>query len=245
MIEDMSRTARGLLRGLDRAALATALPASPEGHGGQGSAAWPYASLVLVAVDHDLSPILLLSDLAEHTRAIAAESRVSLLFDGTGGLDQPLTGARITLLGRIERTTDPRLAQRFLARHPDAAMYAGFKDFHFYRVVPERAHLVAGFGKIRWLEASELLPAMAPGLTDSEAGIVSHMNEDHAEALQLYAVKLLGLPGGAWRMTGIDAEGIDLRRAGQVARLPFDAPLANAGEARKTLVALVGRARAA
>jgi len=124
-------------------------------------------------------------------------------------------------------------------------MYAGFKDFRFYKVVPERAHLVAGFGKIRWLEASELLPAMAPGLTESEAGIVSHMNEDHADALQLYAEKLLGLPGGDWRMTGIDAEGIDLRRAGQVARLPFDVPLANAGAARKTLVALVGRARTA
>ena len=239
MIEDMSRAARALLRGLDRAAHATALP------GSEGGAAWPYASLVLVAVDHDLSPVLLLSDLAEHSKAIAAESRVSLLFDGTGGLDQPLTGARVTLLGRVERTADPRLSQRFLARHPDAAMYAGFKDFRFYKVVPERAHLVAGFGKIRWLEASELLPAMAPGLTESEAGIVSHMNEDHADALQLYAEKLLGLPGGDWRMTGIDAEGIDLRRAGQVARLPFDVPLANAGEARKTLVALVGRARTA
>ncbi len=243
MIEDMSRTVRDLLRGLDRAALATALPLPPEG---AGRAAWPYASLVLAAVDHDLSPVLLLSDLAEHARAIASDGRVSLLFDGTAGLEQPLTGARVTLLGRAERTTDERLGQRFLARHPDAAMYAGFKDFHFYRVALERAHLVAGFGKIRWLEATDLLPVPVPaGLAESEAGILSHMNEDHTDALQLYAQKLLGLPGSDWRMTGIDAEGIDLRRAGQVARLPFDAPLASAAEARKVLVALVGRARAA
>ena len=80
---------RDLVRGLDRAALATALP-RPERW-----ATWPYASLVLVAVDHDLSPILLLSDLAEHTKAIAADPRVSLLFDGTGGLVQPLTGPRV------------------------------------------------------------------------------------------------------------------------------------------------------
>jgi putative heme iron utilization protein len=241
MIEDMSRTVRALLRGLDRAALASALPAGP---GGEGGAAWPYASLVLVAVDHDLSPVLLLSDLAEHTKAIAADSRVSLLFDGTGGLDQPLTGARVTLLGRAIRTTDERHRQRFLSRHPDAAMYAGFKDFHFYRVALERAHLVAGFGKIRWLEAAELSPVQSPGLAESEAGIVSHMNEDHADALQLYAEKLLGLAAGDWRMTGIDAEGIDLRRGGQVARLPFDVPLATAADARKVLVSLVGRARA-
>ncbi|MDP1967536.1 MAG: DUF2470 domain-containing protein [Reyranella sp.] len=237
----MSRTVRALLRGLDRAALATALPATPAGDGG---AAWPYASLVLAAVDHDLSPILLLSDLAEHTMAITADSRVSLLFDGTTGLDQPLTGPRVTLLGRAARTTDERLGQRFLSRHPDAAMYAGFKDFHYYRVALERAHLVAGFGKIRWLEAADLLPVQSPGLAESEAGIVSHMNDDHADALQLYAEKLLGLTAGDWRMTGIDAEGIDLRRGGQVARVPFDTPLASAAEARKVLVSLVGRARA-
>ena len=104
---------------------------------------------------------------------------------------------------------------------------------------------IAGFGKIRWLEAGELrLVPPAAGLPESEAGIVRHMNEDHADALRLYAQKLLGLPGGDWRMTGIDAEGLDLRHAGQVARLPFDAPLASAAEARKVLVALVGRARA-
>jgi putative heme iron utilization protein len=90
---DPSRDVRELIRSQDRAALATALP----GNGG----AWPYASLVLVAVDHDLSPILLLSDLAEHSKAIAADPRVSLLFDGTAGLAQPLTGPRVTLLGRV------------------------------------------------------------------------------------------------------------------------------------------------
>jgi len=235
--DDMSRTVRELLRGLDRAALATALPGA--------TGAWPYASLVLAAVDHDLSPILLLSTLAEHTRAIQADDRVSLLFDGTAGLDQPLTGPRVTLLGRATQTADERLKARFLARHPDAAMYAGFKDFSFYRIAPERAHLVDGFGKVRWLDISELAPSSAPGLREAEAGIVTHMNEDHADAVQLYAGRLLGLPGGNWKMTGIDVDGIDLRQAGQVARLAFDSPLAAATEARKVLVALVAKARAA
>src|SRR5258708_8193624 len=234
MTDDMPRAVRDLVRGLDRAALATALPVQ--------SGAWPYVSLVLVAADHDLSPILLLSDLAEHTKAIAGDDRVSLLFDGTHGLDQPLTGSRITLVGRAVRTGDPRLGRRFLARHPDAEIYAGFKDFHVYRVTVERAHLVAGFGKIRWLGAGELKAVLARGLAESEADIVAHMNQDHADALQLYAGKLLGLPGTDWRMTGIDAEGIDLRRKGpgttRMARLAFDAPLGDAAEARKALVGL-------
>lgn len=233
--DDMPRTVRGLLRALDRASLATNLPGEP--------AAWPYASLVLVAVDHDLSPILLMSDMAEHTKAIKADDRVALLFDGTAGLDQPLTGPRATVLGRAERTADERLKARFLARHPDAALYAGFKDFGFYRIAVERAHLVGGFGKIRWIDGAEFAPPQAAGLAEAEAGIVEHMNADHADAVQLYAAKLIGLAGDGWRMTGIDSEGIDLRRAGSVARLAFDVPLQAASEARKVLVALVGKAR--
>lgn len=239
MIEDMSRAVRALLRGLDRAALATALPAL------EGGAAWPYASLVLVAVDHDLTPILLLSDLAEHSKAIAAESRVSLLFDGTGGLDQPLSGARVTLLGRIEQTIDPRLARRFLARHPDAEMYASFKDFHFYKVAPERAHLVAGFGRIHWFGADALLYPPAAALCESEPGIIEHMNTDHADAVQLYATRLLGRDGDGWTMTGIDPEGADLRRGGVVLRLPFAKAVTTAEEARVELVRLVKQVRSA
>ena len=235
---DPFRDVRELIRQCDRAALATALAAD----GG----AWPYASLVLVAVDHDLSPILLLSDLAEHTRAIAADPRVSLLFDGTGGLAQPLTGPRVTLLGRAEKTDDERLKRRFLRHHPDAELYAGFRDFNVYKLSLERTHLVGGFGKIRWIEPAELLAVPAlPELAAAEEGIVTHMNDDHADAVQLYAAKLLGLAGEGWRMTGIDCEGLDLRQAGDVARLAFDQPLRAAAEARQTLIALVQRGRAA
>ena len=238
MTSDPFRDVRELIRRCDRAALATALP----GDGG----AWPYASLVLVAVDHDLSPILLMSDLAEHGKAIATDSRVSLLFDGTAGLAQPLTGPRITLMGRASKTSDERLKQRFLRHHPDAAMYAGFGDFNVYKVTLERTHLVGGFGKIRWIDPRELLavPALTE-LAESEEGIVAHMNGDHADAVQLYAAKLLGLPGTGWTMTGIDAEGVDLRQGGSVARLAFELPLRAADQARQTLVALVQRARAA
>jgi putative heme iron utilization protein len=228
-----------VIRRGDRAALATALPQA------DGEGAWPYASLVLVAVDHDLSPILLLSDLAEHTKAMAADPRVSLLIDGTGGLAQPLTGPRVTLMGHAAKTDDERLKQRFLRRHPDAGMYAGFRDFNFYKVSLERTHLVGGFGKIRWIEPAELLAVPPlPDLAASEEGIVIHMNDDHADAVQLYASKLLGLSAQGWTMTGIDQEGIDLRQGGNVARLPFDFPMPAAEEARRMLVALVAKARA-
>lgn len=242
MTDDLPHLVRELVRGRDRAALATALP------GPAGQAGWPYASLVLVAVDHDLSPILLLSDLADHSKAIASDDRISLLFDGTAGLDQPLTGPRVSLLGRARRTDDSRLKRRFLAHHPDADLYAGFADFKFYRVAVERAHLVAGFGKIRWLSATELadthLAQSLAAFATAEEGILAHMNADHADAVQLYATRLLGHPAGDWKMTGIDAEGIDLRCGGMVARLAFETPLGAPAQARTALVALTAKARA-
>jgi heme iron utilization protein len=243
MTDDVPHLVRELVRGRDRASLATALP-DPAGQAG-----WPYASLVLVAVDHDLAPVLLLSALAEHSKAIAADNRVSLLFDGTVGLAQPLTGPRVSLLGRAARTDDERLKRRFLAHHPDADMYAGFGDFKFYRVAVARAHLVGGFGKIRWLSAGELVPAMlqaplaAVGAAEDE--IVAHMNADHADAVQLYATQLLGLASGDWKMTGIDAEGVDLRCGGTVGRLAFETALTAPEQARAALIALVTRARGA
>ncbi|MCW5748503.1 MAG: DUF2470 domain-containing protein, partial [Alphaproteobacteria bacterium] len=184
-----------------------------------------------------------MSTLAEHSKAIAADPAVSLLFDGTAGLAQPLTGPRLTVLGRARRSDDTQVRRRFLARHPDAALYADFGDFHFYRIEVVRAHLVAGFGRIRWIEAAELLPVPPPALAASEDDIVSHMNHDHAEAVDLYATRLLGRGGAGWRMTGIDAEGCDLRREGEVARLSFASPVHDAETARAALVALVRQAR--
>jgi hypothetical protein len=223
--------ARHLVRSLDRASLATSM----EG--------WPYASLVIVAADHDASPLLLLSRLAQHTKNLEQEPRVSLLYDGTAGHEDPLTGARITVLGRAARDERPAAKERFVARHPSAAIYAGFGDFGLWRVQIERAHLVAGFGTIHWLEVDDLLRTAEPALVEAEAEIVRHMNEDHAEAVELYATKLLGRTGGGWRLTGVDPEGADLRRGGEVARLDFSRPVRDAESARAELVRAVKEAR--
>jgi putative heme iron utilization protein len=231
-----AQQARAVMRGVDRAALATlARPGTPE-------AGAPYASLVLVALDHDASPLLLVSQLADHTKNLQVDGRVSLLFDGTAGLAEPLTGPRVTVHGTAAPTDDTRLRARFLARHPGAAMYADFRDFGFWRVAPARAHLVAGFGRIHWIDSVSLEPSAA--LAAAEPGIVAHMNHDHTDAVQLYATKLLGRTGGGWTMTGVDPEGIDLRREGEVARLPFARPVLDAEAARAELVRLVKHARA-
>lgn len=229
---------RELMRRAGTAALATRLA------GGDGGD-WPYASLVLATVDHDASPLMLLSDLADHTRNIKADPRVSLLFDGTGGREDPLTGARASVLGRAEVVDDARAKARLVARHPSAEIYCDFADFKLYRISVVRAHLVAGFGRIHWIEASELLydASGAGALAAAEAEIVAHMNGDHAEALQLIARHLLAEDGEGWRMTGVDPEGADLRLGGRLARIAFDKPVADAEACRVELVRLTKRAR--
>jgi putative heme iron utilization protein len=238
---DRGQLCRRLMRRQAHGVLATSLA--------QGAQNQPYASLVALACDHDVSPLLLLSDLAQHSRNIAADHRISLLFDGGGevapGVD-PLAQPRLSLLGEAVRSDEPSLLERFVGRHPSAGAYAGFGDFHLYRVTIGRGHLVAGFGRISWVEADELRFSADPqALTAAETGIVAHMNADHADAIDLYATRLLRRTSGGWRMTGIDPEGIDLRREHETARLDFTAPVLDPLTARKALVALAAEARAA
>ncbi|WP_042690530.1 HugZ family protein [Azospirillum sp. B506] len=236
--------ARRLMRACDRAALATAQrPADDRAGTDSDAAGWPYPSLVLVAFDHDGSPLLLLSTLADHTRNLLVDGRVGLLFDGTAGLAQPLTGARLSVLGRAERSDDPVHRARYLRRHPDAAFYAGFGDFAIYRVAVERAHLVAGFGRIHWLSAAELdLPAAAPALATAEEALLDRLNgEGYGSKLApaTDAERIVTSDGESWSLTGLDPEGCDLRRGGYVARVDFEQRIHDPESAKLTLDRLV------
>jgi hypothetical protein len=224
--------ARRLLRAADRAALATSLA----GRQPVGAEAWPYASLVLLACDHDAAPLLLMSDLAEHSKNIAADPRAALLIDGTAGRVDPLTGPRVTVLGTVERTDDSRLKARFVARHPSAALYADFADFHLYRVTVTRAHFVAGFGRIHWIEAADFtFNTGAAALADAEENLIQQLGKQADRLAQLAT----GRRAEGWRVTGIDPEGVDLRREGAVARIEFSAPVATADALTATVDGLL------
>ena len=237
MTDDTGRraaAARRLVRGARTATLSTRLAED-------GS---PYGSLVLAACDQDARPILLISTLAEHTRNIAADDRASLLFDGTAGREDPLTGPRLTILGRAVLSDSPSHRARFLRRHPGAAAYVDFADFAFYRVAVDRAHMVAGFGEIQWIERPDLGfdEAASAAIGAAEADVLAHMNEDHAETIALYARKLAGEADGPWRMVGCDPEGIDLRLSGRLVRLDFAATVRTPDEMRKALMGLADAA---
>ena len=229
--------ARGLILGGRSGVLSTTF---------RGKESWPYGSLVTYAPDVDGSPIFLFSTLSDHTNNLAKEPKASLLVERASRLKNPQQGPRVTILGTVKPTKSPRHKKRFLARHPGAARYAGFGDFGFYVMTPERLHLVGGFARAQWLKASEAQPtkAAARAIAQAEDGIVDHMNADHADALDLYANVLLGRKGTGWCVVSCDPWGLDLMRNDLPARLDFDAMVRDAGAMRTMLVDLVKRARA-
>jgi putative heme iron utilization protein len=233
---DPKTATKTLLREGLTGALATLMPGSGD----------PYCSLVNVATASDGAPLFLLSTLAIHTRNFLADPRASLMIDERKDGD-PLQGARIMLMGTVAPADDAAARRRYLARHPEAEQFAGFKDFGFYRMTLSRAHLVAGFGRIVDLKPHDVLTDMsgADTLLEAEAGAVAHMNADHKDALRLYATKLLNAGDGDWRCTGCDPEGVDLRLGRVGLRLRFPQRVTGPGPLRAMLRELAEQARAA
>ena len=199
----------------------------------------PYASLVNVASDVRGCPLLLVSALAWHTRNLLADPRASLMVAELPGQGDALTGARVTVMGRLERTADAAVRRRYLARHPAASLYAGFGDFAFWRLEPARAHAVAGFGRIETLSADEVFPS-ADEMAELEDSAIAHMNADHADAVQRYAEHLLHASPGGWSVAAIDPDGADLLRGEESLRLEFEQPVYT-GEALRAEFARLGR----
>ena len=203
----------------------------------------PYASLVNVATDVRGYPLILVSTLAWHTRNLLGDARASLMVAELPPSGDALTGARVTIMGRFEKVADPQITRRYLARHPAAEMYAGFGDFAFWRMSPDRAHAVAGFGRIETISADEVFPS-ADEMVALEEGAIAHMNEDHADAIQRYAEKLLGAEPGGWTIAAIDPDGADLRRGeAETLRWPFPAPVYTAAALRSLLANLGAQTR--
>lgn len=229
---DAGFEARRLVRGAVSATLATQADGQP------------FASLVTPAAAPDLSLLLLLSSLSEHTRQLRAEPRCALLFTGEAAEANPQTAPRVTVTGLAEPVPEaevPALKARWLARHPYAALYADFADFALWRVAPGGALLVGGFARAVRLRLADLLPdpAAVAALVAAEAGIVEHVNTDHADAVAAIAEGLLGpAQAGAepWRMVAVDVDGADFSAGDRVCRLHFSRAVSSADGVRSELV---------
>jgi putative heme iron utilization protein len=211
----------------------------PKGH--------PYGSLVTTAFEAG-RPVFLISELAEHTRNLRQDPRASLLIAENVALD-PLANSRVTLLGRCAPVAAPEAARAaFLARHPDSAYYADFKDFAFWQLDVESVRYIGGYGRMSWVQSEAWHGAEPDPIAPDALGILGHMNEDHADAMPLYCRAFSrAVDTTAASMTSIDRYGFEMSAitaAGpRPIRLAFPEPIATKDEARKALVALLHEAR--
>jgi putative heme iron utilization protein len=209
----------------------------------------PFSSLVNVATDADGSPLILVSRLSTHTANIEVDPRASILLASAGKGD-PLAHPRLTVLGTFA-SIEPdapgavRIRRRFLSRHPKARLYAGFADFRFWRLQILSAHLNGGFARAADLKAGDVMTDLAGAseIVEIEESAVEHMNADHRDAVRLYATKLSGQTDGAWEVTGIDPDGLDLALGDRMARIAFAERVTSGLALRKTLAEWGHRAR--
>lgn len=230
------RQAKTLLRTERSGALAVLDPATGA----------PMASRVALATDQAGAPTILISQLSPHFASLEADPRCSLML-GLPGKGDPLAHPRIMVQAKAEKLHSDDRAQvrsRFISRNPKAALYADFGDFAFWRLTPLGAALNGGFAKAFELSADDLLCPTDSGLSEMEEGAVSHMNEDHLDAIKLYAEVLARAPEADWTLATLDLEGMDMIAGDLVSRVWFDPPLTAGSELRVRLVDMAKAARA-
>jgi heme iron utilization protein len=233
--------ARTLVAQISTGTLCT-LALEPEGY--------PYGSFVTVAVDPDAgNPVFLISRLAEHTKNLERDPRASLLVAESGAED-PLANGRVTMLGPCARVEGDGGGARaaFLAVHPNAAYYADFSDFAFWKLRVNAIRYIGGYGRMSWISQGDWQAAEPDPLAPSAAGMIAHMNADHADAMVLYCKAFSRATDiSSATMTGVDRYGFDMsaktREGPRPVRVAFARPVSTPEEVRAALVAMVHDAR--
>jgi heme iron utilization protein len=211
----------------------------------------PFASVMPYALDADGRPLFLISSMAMHTQNLEADARASLLITQPGWTGDPLAAGRLTLIGAAERVPGadaPAARAAYLARHERARYWADFDDFSLWRMNVADLYFVGGFAAMDWVTAAEYRAARPDPLADVAAGIIDHMNRDHADALIEYARHFAGEVADEATMVAVDRLGFKLRlqqgdRLSSV-RIAFSREVISAEQSRETLIAMLREARA-
>src|SRR6476469_6479213 len=236
---------RTLVAGEQRGALST-LAADPAGY--------PFGSVVSFGLADDGDPLFFVSTMAEHTQNALRDPRATLLLtepvpDGT----DPLASGRVTLLALLTPVADEDrdvARARYLEANPAASYYIDFGDFTFLRLTVDHIRYVGGYGRMSWVDAAAYKRAEPDPLADAAAGIIAHMNEDHADAQVLFCKHFAGLDGTLEAsMSAVDRYGFDMVAVSAEHRTPvrlaFPAECFTGDEVRKAMVAMVAEARSA
>jgi putative heme iron utilization protein len=211
---------------------------------------FPFGSVMPYGLDARGRPIFLVSTMAMHTQNLQADPRASLLVTQPDGDGDPLSASRVTLVGNVQKIPEfevPEARELYLERYSNSKYWVDFDDFSFYRMEVVDVYYVGGFGVMGWAQATDYARAQPDPLADVAAGIISHMNADHKDALILLTRSCAGIESQEATMTSVDRLGFQVRlktaEGMRGVRIGFLREVENANEARKVLVEMVHQAR--
>ena len=213
-------------------------------------AGYPFGSVAPFVLDHHCQPIILISDIAEHTKNIVANPKVSLVVFEKG--DDLQANARLTLIGEAEKLNknDADLMARYCRYLPESAGYLTMHDFNFYRINITQARYIAGFGKMSWIPGDEILiiNQQSNEIAALETSMIEHMNADHIDSILLYCQHFHGVAPSRVSLIGVDCDGFNVEAMIadniKTLRFNFETPIFDANSARAAFVALSKAARA-
>ena len=191
---------------------------------------FPFGSITPYLVDQDGSLLILISALAEHTRNIRHDPRVSLITHNQGDANIQMQG-RVTVVGHAHPVTDPeQCGTRYLRHFPEAASYLSMADFAFYRIQPLSIRYIAGVGRIHWVRMEDYSATQAASLTRHEEELLNTINLLHKDILQEIIRQQHDAEATDVQATGVDCDGLDVRTAEQFWRLDFTETLTDSAQ---------------
>jgi len=202
------------------------------------------------ALDAEGSPLFLISSMAMHTQNLVRDPHASLLVTAPDAAHDPLGAERATVIGEVTEvpTTEiDNVREAYLSRHENARYWVDFEDFAFYLMKVVDLYFVGGFAVMGWVAKPEFSRAEPDPLAETAAGILAHMNGDHADALVLIASSVKGIEAEEAKMTAVDRLGFHVRlktpeRVRSV-RIGFPSEVRSPDDCRKALVDMVQEAR--
>ena len=217
---------------------------------------WPFGSLTPYALTDSGEPILLISEIAEHTKNLRSDARTSLLIRDSKAIEDPQAGARATLMGYAMPVPPPLLKsarEQYLELFPNSSGYFEVHDFTLFQISISQVRYIGGFGQIHWVDGTKILDPSVHYDRDPISRhadmICAHMNQDHSDALALFARKFGSIAAQSAQMIHVDGKGFDIIAihdgTHRHLRIEFPEPIATSEDARHAMVELVRQARAA
>lgn len=207
---------------------------------------YPFGSVTPYCLDSNFIPNILISSIAQHTKNIIANPKVSLLINEKNIKANKQSLSRLTYVGEAQKVTDDAdIKKRYISYFSAASEYFETHNFSFYRINPVRLRFIGGFGKIYWIEKESLTLKNIFPLMD-ELKVVEHMNKDHLQNLKDYMHFYLGhenKEGDVLRMIGLDQFGVDLSLNEVKHRIDFKIPLESASLARSIFVEMANESK--